>query len=143
MEKGVDYTGVTVVFLCHDGQGNYVFSKRGKNCRDEQGRWDPGGGALEFGEKVEERLKQEIKEEYGADVLQYEEIGFLDVHRVKEEQLTHWIALLYLVLVDHEQVKNGEPHKFDEVGWFRLDNLPTPMHSQFAAVIEKYKDKLV
>jgi hypothetical protein len=32
MKKGVDYIGVTVVFACHDGEGNYLFAKRGKNC---------------------------------------------------------------------------------------------------------------
>lgn len=43
MKPGVDYIGVCVVYLCHDGQGNFVMNKRGKNCRDEVGKWDIGG----------------------------------------------------------------------------------------------------
>ena len=143
MKKGFDYTGVTVVFFCHDGKGNYLLCKRGVNCRDEHGRWDPGGGGVDFGEDIVNVLKREIKEEYCADVLEYEELGFLDVHRRHEGKPTHWIAILFRVLVDPKQVKNGEPHKFDEVGWHRMENLPKPLHSQFPAVLKKYKDKLI
>ena len=71
MIKGVDYPGVTVVFLCHDGKGNYLLGKRSKNCRDEQGRWDSGGGGLDLGSSVEETLKREIKEEYCTKVLEF------------------------------------------------------------------------
>lgn len=63
MKKGVDYTGVTVVYLCHDGEGHILFSKRSENCRDEHHTWDPGGGGLEFGDTVENTLKKEISEE--------------------------------------------------------------------------------
>lgn len=141
MEQGIDYIGTTVVFFCHDGQGNYLLSKRSVNCRDEHGCWDPGGGGVDFGEKVEDVLRREIKEEYCADILEFEEIGFLDVHR-KHAGRTHWIALLYRVLVDPKQVANGEPHKFDEIGWFTLDNLPNQLHSQFPVVLQKYGKKL-
>ena len=53
-----------------------------------------------------------------------------------------WLALDFKVLVDREKVKNGEPHKFEEIGWFKLDNLPTPMHSQIPNAINIHKDKL-
>jgi hypothetical protein len=52
MEKGLDYTGISVVYFCHDGNGNFLMQKRGKNCRDENGRWDIGGGALEVEDSV-------------------------------------------------------------------------------------------
>lgn len=142
MEKGIDYPGITVVFFCHDGNGNYLLSKRSTNCRDEHGCWDPGGGGVDFGERIEDVLKREIKEEYCADVLEYEEFGFLDVHREHAGKPTHWIALLYRVLVDPSQVANGEPHKFDAIDWFRIDNLPEPLHSQFPAVLKKYRTEL-
>ena len=45
---GISYIGTAVVFFCHDGKGNFVLSKRGENCRDEHGRWDPGGGAVKM-----------------------------------------------------------------------------------------------
>lgn len=46
MKKGEDYIGIAVTFLCHDGNGNFLFNKRGANCRDENGRWDHGSGAM-------------------------------------------------------------------------------------------------
>ncbi|MDQ5951478.1 MAG: 8-oxo-dGTP diphosphatase, partial [Patescibacteria group bacterium] len=55
---------------------------------------------------------------------------------------THWIALDYKVLVDRKKTKNGEPHKFDEIGWFRIDTLPFPLHSQFPFALEKYNNRL-
>lgn len=143
MQKGIDHIGVTVVFFCHDGQGNYVLNKRGQNCRDENGKWDPGGGGVDFGEKIEDVLKREIKEEYCADIKKYEEFGFLDVHREHDGKPTHWIAILFRVLVDPKQVVNGEPDKFDEIGWFKMNALPTPLHSQFPSVLKKYSDKLI
>ena len=142
LQKGIDYTGVTVVYLCHDGQGHILLNKRSKNCRDEHGTWDPGGGGVEFGETVEGTLKKELREEYCAEILAHEFLGFRDVHRTHEGKKTHWIALDFKVLVDPTKVKNGEPHKFDKIGWFTLDKLPTPLHSQFPGFLEKYKEKI-
>ncbi|HTL39423.1 MAG TPA: NUDIX domain-containing protein [Methylomirabilota bacterium] len=142
MKKGIDYIGVCVVYFCHDGKGNILFAKRSENARDEQGCWDIGGGGVEFGDTVEQTLRKEIKEEYHTDVLSFEFLGFRDVHRTHETKPTHWIALDYKVLIDPENVRIGEPDKFDEIGWFALDHLPKPGHSQFPAFLEKYRDKL-
>lgn len=142
LKKGEDYTGITVVYLCHDGKGNYLLNKRSNQTRDEHGTWDAGGGGLEFGDTVENTLRKEIKEEYCTDVMSYEFLGYRDVHRTHNGNPTHWIALDFKVLVDREKVKNGEPHKFDEIGWFTLDKFPKPLHSQFPFFIEKYREKI-
>lgn len=141
-KKGVDHTGVAVIFFCHDGEGNYVLSKRGENCRDEKGRWDCGGGGLDVHSTVEETLRKEIKEELCADILETEFLGYRDVHREHEGEKTHWVALDFKVLVDRSKVQNGEPHKFDEIGWFRIDALPEPLHSQIPKMLEEYHSKL-
>ena len=142
MKKGEDYTGVAVVYFCHDGRGNFLLNKRGINCRDEHGTWDPGGGGVEFGDTVENSLIKEIKEEYCTDVIEYEFLGFRDVHREHNSKKTHWVALDFKVLVDRDKVGNGEPHKLDTVEWFTLNNLPTPLHSQFPNFLKLYKSKL-
>lgn len=82
MRKGFEYPGISVSYFCHDGQGNFVMAKRGVNCRDEHGTWDPGGGGLEFGDTVENTLRKEIKEEYCTDILKFEFLGYRDAHRV-------------------------------------------------------------
>lgn len=142
MIKGVDYPGVSIVFFCHDGAGRFVMGLRGKNSRDEQGTWDPGGGALDFGVSVEETLKKEIKEEYGTDVVSYEFLGYRDVHREHDGKKTHWIGLDFKVLVDPTKVSNGEPHKLDEVAWFTTDTLPLNLHSQLPGFLKRYQNRL-
>ncbi len=142
MKKGIDFIGISTVFFCHDGNGKFVLAKRSQRARDEQGRWDCGAGGAEWENSIEDNLKHEIKEEYGADVLQYEFLGYRDVFRKHEEQTTHWVTLDFKVLVDPAQVKICEPHKFDELGWFTVDNLPEPLHSQLPIFLKKYKNRL-
>ncbi len=142
MKQGEDYIANSVVFYCHDGTGNFVMAKRSINTRDEHGTWDPGGGRIEFGDTAEATLRQEIRQEYCADVLELEFLGYRDVIRYHKGNKTHWISLDFKVLVDRSQVANGEPHKHDEIAWFRLDNLPSPRHSQMEYFVEKYRDKL-
>lgn len=143
MKKGEDYTGVTICYFCHDGKGNFLMNFRSKNCRDEHERWDIGAGGLEFKDGVEETLRKEIKEEYCTDVLDFEFMGFRELHREHQGKPTHWIALDFKVLVDQSKVKNGEPHKFEKIGWFTLNSLPTPTHSQFPKFLDKNRSKLV
>lgn len=142
MKQGIDYTAVAVVYFCHDGKGNVVLSKRNSNARDEHNTWDIGGGAMEFGDTVEDTLRKEIKEEYCTDVLDYEFLGYRDVHRDHAGKKTHWIALDFKVLVDREKVKIGEPHKFDDIGWFTLNTLPKPLFSQLSIFFDKYRGKI-
>lgn len=143
LRPGIDHIGVNIVFFCHDGKGRYVFNRRGKNTRDEQGMWDCGAGKLEWGETVEACLRKEVKEEYCADVLAFEFLGYGDIHREHHGQKTHWIGLRFRVLVDPVQVKNGEPHKFDAIAWHTPADLPRPLHSQVAHEFHEYRERLV
>jgi len=142
MQKGIDYIGVGVSYYCHDGNGKYLMNKRGVGSRDEHGCWDFGGGGVDFGETVEGTLKREIKEEYCADTIKYSFIGFNDNFRELNRKKAHWIQFHYLVQVNPSEVKNGEPEKHDEIGWFTIDNLPKPLHSQTLMELKLYKDKL-
>ena len=143
MEKGIDHIAVGVVFFCHDGKGNVLLSKRSKKSRDEYGTWDPGGGSVDLGEKITDALKREIKEEYCTDIIKSGFLGFRDIHRINEKgNKTHWIALDFKVLINRKKVKNGVPDKHEEIGWFKLDKLPKPLHSQFPHFLKKYKEKL-
>lgn len=144
MKRGVDFTGISVVFYCHDGKGNFIMGKRSKTTRDERGRWDPGGGAIEFGETAEKALMREIKEEYGTDVLEFEFLGYRDPHRIDQDgNKTHWVCLDFKALIDKKKVKNTAPKDHDEIGWFKLDNLPKPVHSQLPKFLKKYRRKLI
>lgn len=142
MKKGVDYTGVAVVFFCHDGEGNFVMQKRGVNCRDENGVWDIGGGGVKFDERIEDAITREVKEEYGAEVKAFEFLGYRDVHREKDGVKSHWLSLDFKVLVDRAEVICNETDMFDELGWFRLDTLPTNLHSELPRFLANHSGKL-
>lgn len=142
MQKGIDYIGVTVSWMCHDGKGNFLLSKRSINCRDEHGTWDFGGGGVDFGDTVEETLKKELKEEYCVEPISFEFLGYLDVFREMNGVKTHWVSFNFLVELDREKVQNGEPHKFDALEWHRLDDLPLPAHSSREKELTMFKDKL-
>lgn len=142
MKKGEDYIGLTVSFLCNDGEGNVLLSKRGEKARDEHGRWDCGGGGVELGDTAEETVRKEIREEYCTDAQRIEFLGYRDVFRQQNGKRTHWLSLDFLVLVDKEKAGNCEPHKLDEVRWFPFDALPEPMHSQWPKFLEQYRERL-
>ena len=129
--RGIDFIGISCAFVCHDGKGHVLLHKRSKNCRDEQGRWDNGGGGShEFGATIEETIRREIKEEYGADAFNLQFLKVYDLHRKLDDGTpTHWVAALYAAQVDPAQAKNNEPYKIDDIGWFTYDKLPKPMHS--------------
>jgi 8-oxo-dGTP diphosphatase len=135
-----------VVFFCHDGNGNYLISKRSQNCRDEQGSWDGGGGGLKFGEKIEDAVRREIREEYCTVPTELEFMGYRDVFREQDGVQTHWVAFDFRVLVDPLAVKIGEPHKCDGLKWLTLEeikNFREPVHSQFHTFLAKNNEKLI
>lgn len=140
IKRGVDCIGVTVSFLCHDGQGNIVLHKRSKNCRDEHGIWDGGGGALEFGESLEDCLAREVREEYCVDILEAKFVGVVNQLREHEGKPTHWVSIVHAVLVDRPLVKIGEPEKMDDLAWFPMDALPTPAFRTLKQEIQMAKD---
>jgi len=136
MKRGVDFIGVGVVFICHDGNGRVLLHKRSNKCRDEHGHWDNGGGAVEFGEDLESAVRREVLEEYGVEPIEVKYLEHKNVIRQNGDHKTHWVAMRYLVLVDPEKVVNGDPEKIDDLGFFAFDNLPSPLHS----VVEKDLD---
>jgi 8-oxo-dGTP diphosphatase len=141
--KGTSFVGVGTVFFCHDGKGKFLMSKRSKNTRDEQGRWEVAGGGLKWGVTAEDNIKREVKEEFGANAKSIDFMGYRDVFRKLEDGTpTHWLMLDYAVEVDPAQVKRNEPDMADEIGWFTLDNQPKPTHSQHSTFMEKHHKQI-
>jgi ADP-ribose pyrophosphatase len=138
VKPGEDYIGISTPFYCNDGKGNFLFHKRSKNCRDEQGKWDPGGGKLEFGLTPEENVLKEVKEEYGCKGKIQKSIPPHTILRINNGKETHWIAFPFFIKVKKSEVKINEPEKIDELGWFRLNKLPKPLHTGFSWTFKHY-----
>lgn len=140
MNIGFDYVGITTPFYCHDGHGNLLLHKRTEQCRDEHHRWDPGSGKLEHELSLEANVLKEVEEEYGCKGVIEGSLPAHDIFREQKGVMTHWVAIPFFVKVNREEVKNNEPHKMAELGWFPLDKLPEPLHSGFAITLEKYRE---
>ncbi len=131
IKRGVNYIGISASFVVHDGQGRVLLQKRGQGARDENGKWDVGGGAIEFGESISEAVSREVQEELCVKPLSVDFLTVYDAFRENKSVKTHWVAIMHAVLVDPDKVKIGEPEKIDEIGWFTSEKLPSPLHSQF------------
>lgn len=141
--KGISFPGVTTVFICYDAEGRVFLAQRSKNSRDEQGNWDFGGGGLKHGQSIIDNLHRELKEEYNFTPKNTEFIGYMDVFRKNnDDNLTHWLAMPFAVLVDPAELKINETEMVDDYGWFTLDKLPSPMHSSAPTFLKMYGDKL-
>lgn len=142
--KGVSFTGISAIFFCYNDKGQVFLAKRSQNSRDEHGRWAPGAGGHKHGEKIEETVRRELREEFGTEPskdIQF--LGYFDVFReLPDGTPTNWVAMTFAVRVDPASVRISEPEMFDDSGWFSLDELPTPLHSQFDTFLGLYGDAL-
>jgi mutator protein MutT len=122
MKKGIDYIGVGVGAVIVDAQGKIFLAKRGKEARNESGKWEFPGGAVEFGEALEQALVREVREEYGFEVEVQELLDVVN-HIIPDEK-QHWVSPTFLCRPKGGTPRIREPHKCDEIGWFELDEIP-------------------
>jgi 8-oxo-dGTP pyrophosphatase MutT (NUDIX family) len=140
MKQGVEYVGIFVSGICHDGQGNILYRRRGSGARDEQGKWDPGvGGALDVGETLEECLARELTEEIGTHPLHYEFLGTMEKFRELGGQNTHWLGFFYKCLIDPTKVVKDTKDECDKMVWAPFHDHQSPMMTGFPETYEKLK----
>ena len=132
--KGKSFVGISTGAAIFNSSGQLFLAKRSTGARDEHGAWDVCGGGLEWGLTLEENMRQEMLEEF--NITTTSPLHFLRLKEAfrtdHEGTKTHWLSIAYVVrLTDEEavRVRINEPDKFDELGWFDLHNLPSPLHS--------------
>jgi hypothetical protein len=81
-------------------------------------------------------------EEYCVEAIDIEFLGYRDVHREHQGERTHWISLDYKVKIDRQKAKIGEPDKASDLAWFKLENFPDNLHSQFPIFLDRYRGRL-
>lgn len=104
-----------------NGKGETLLLKRAANSKNDQGLWNRPGGTVEYGERLEEAVIRETKEETGLDTKVLCLLGYTD--HIANDQ--HWVVAGFLLeIIGRQKPKNMEPDKHDEIGWFALDKLP-------------------
>jgi 8-oxo-dGTP diphosphatase len=122
MKKGVDYIGVGVGAVIFKAEGRVFLSRRGKEARNEAGKWEFPGGGLEFGETLEQALAREVMEEYGFEIEVQELLDVVN-HLIPGEN-QHWVSPAFICRITGGTPVIREPHKCDGIGWFELDEIP-------------------
>lgn len=136
MKKGIDYIGIGCGALIINDKNETLLIKRTSKTRNENGFWSKPGGGVEFGEKVEDAVKREIKEELGVEIELIKFLGFTN-HIIKSES-QHWVAFSYLAKIINGELKNLEPAKHEEIKWFKLDSLPEKISQTTIEPINEY-----
>ena len=122
MKKGVDYIGVGVGAVILDRNGAVFLAKRGKEARNERHKWEFPGGGVEFGETLEQALVREVKEEYDLTIAVERLLDVVD-HIIPAEK-QHWVSPTFLCRITNGSPRIREPHKCEQIGWFRLNEIP-------------------
>ena len=136
MKRGIDYIGVGVGAIIVNEQNQLFLARRGPLAKNERGLWEFPGGAVEFGERLSEALRREIREEYGIEI----EIGpLLDVvDHILPEEGQHWVSPTYVCALRSGQPRILEPGKCSEIGWFAPHEVPANLTVISRANLEHY-----
>lgn len=136
MTPGIDYIGVGCGALIINNKNETLLLKRGAKSRNQAGYWSKPGGTVEFGEKIGDAIKREIKEEFDVEIELVKFLGYTN-HIIREEK-QHWLSISYLAKIINGEPKNMEPNKHDEIGWFSFDNLPEKLTETTSELIDEY-----
>lgn len=86
--------------------------------------WSVPGGHMEYGESPEDTAAREAKEEVNVDIRGSRVVGLTnDIHKEGKHYVTIFVEAEYAA----GEPRSNEPEFVSEVGWFSLDNLPSPL----------------
>ena len=127
---GIDYVGLAVGVHCLNSEGKILLVRRSVKARDEHGTWDKIGGGVKHAETLRDAALREVFEETNCKAEHLTYLGFQEIFREHGDRKTHWICMLFSCIINPADVVVNIPEA-DAHGWFDLEDLPTPLHSQF------------
>lgn len=114
-------------------EGRTVLLLKRKNTSIFDGYWAFPVGHCEPLENEVDTLRREMFEEVGIQVIDSE---FFTRLYDNESEVEHAV---YKVLDWRGGIKNNEPELCEEVGWYDLDNLPSPLTPSTKKVLDYLK----
>ena len=140
MRKGIDFIGVGAGAIIFNGEGKVFIAQRGLKARNEAGKWDFPGGSVEFGERCEDAIAREIKEEFGMDIKVLEFLEVVD-HIISEEK-QHWVSPSYIAKHIGGEATIVEPEKCIGFKWVDISDInPNELSIASRSNYEKYIEK--
>jgi 8-oxo-dGTP pyrophosphatase MutT (NUDIX family) len=113
------------ICICRDGER--ILVAEGHDSKKGQTFYRPLGGTIEFGERGEETVRREFREEIGADLLEVRYIGTLENIFTYEGRRGHEVVLVYDGRLSDRSLYEKEIIQGDELStpfkavWKRLD----------------------
>jgi len=143
MKPGKDFIGFGCGALIVNDKNQILLIRRTEKCQGGlKGIWSRPGGAVEFGETVEQAIKREIKEELNIDIELFGKNTFHEDIVIKDEEKRHWVTYGPFAKIISGELKNMEPEKHDKLEWFDLDNLPENIAHYTKKSIQDFKQYL-
>ena len=139
MKPGVDYIGVGVGAIIVDDSGRLFLARRGPQAGNERGLWEFPGGSVNYGERLADAIRREIREEYGVDIEVGELVDVAD--HILPEESQHWVSPSFLARVIAGAPAIREPGKCSEIGWFGLDEIPADLTKVTQVNLEHYRER--
>ena len=127
--------GVGVIQLNDDYLDTVVLTLRAGTSNNRKGKWGLTGGTKELGDDLIKTVKEEVNQETNTIV---EVLGCIDITEDMPEG-QDWISFGFVAKEIGGEFRNNEPHKFDAVERFHLDDLPSNVSDLTARIIMKYK----
>jgi len=114
-------TRVIVVALAVDSQGQVLLCRMAQNRGVFPGQWALPGGGVEQGERIEDALRREVREELGVDLASFRPAIFKDAVLEKTyadgaRRPLHMIFLVYQCTLASSSLSLND--EFSEAAWF-------------------------
>ncbi len=120
--RGIDHIGVGVGAIIVDDRGRLFLARRGPKAKNERGLWEFPGGSVEFGERLADALRREIREEYGVEIAVGQLLDVVD--HILPDEGQHWVSPTFLCRLVSGTPTIREPGKCSEIGWFAPGDVP-------------------
>jgi 8-oxo-dGTP diphosphatase len=103
-------------------EGRLLLVKRRK--APEAGCWNLPGGKVDFLERAEDAARREAAEEVGVEIVLGPLLCLIQMIGIDDQ---HWVSPVYRASVKAGEPVNREPDKIAAIGWFDINDPPSPL----------------